>query len=189
RDAEVGSANTTATKATARQAKAIVAILAHNRRSVRRRSNRAALMIRPARAIRQAPNTRTKRSSCTGPMARTTATTTTRLKVTTSQLRRSHCHLSPDTASSTTVSLTSTAPLSQLTTEPTVANGSLNRVRKTAGTEAKAASSTGSANRFSQRSARPTSLDASSAERSEEHTSELQSRENLVCRLLLEKKK
>src|SRR5690606_41897001 len=32
----------------------------------------------------------------------------------------------------------------------------------------------------------PTSLSAS---RSEEHTSELQSRENLVCRLLLEKKK
>src|SRR5690606_41995493 len=30
---------------------------------------------------------------------------------------------------------------------------------------------------------------ASSSERSEEHTSELQSRENLVCRLLLEKKK
>src|SRR5690606_41138904 len=30
---------------------------------------------------------------------------------------------------------------------------------------------------------------ASSAMRSEEHTSELQSRENLVCRLLLEKKK
>src|SRR5207302_10532734 len=29
----------------------------------------------------------------------------------------------------------------------------------------------------------------SGAERSEEHTSELQSRENLVCRLLLEKKK
>src|SRR5690606_41661821 len=31
-------------------------------------------------------------------------------------------------------------------------------------------------------------LPASSATRSEEHTSELQSRENLVCRLLLEKK-
>src|SRR5690606_39322771 len=30
---------------------------------------------------------------------------------------------------------------------------------------------------------------ASTSERSEEHTSELQSRENLVCRLLLEKKK
>src|SRR5690606_40907618 len=30
---------------------------------------------------------------------------------------------------------------------------------------------------------------AARAERSEEHTSELQSRENLVCRLLLEKKK
>src|SRR5690606_39875707 len=30
---------------------------------------------------------------------------------------------------------------------------------------------------------------ASAADRSEEHTSELQSRENLVCRLLLEKKK
>src|SRR5436309_11979878 len=35
---------------------------------------------------------------------------------------------------------------------------------------------------------RPTSTTASVA-RSEEHTSELQSRENLVCRLLLEKKK
>src|SRR5690606_40031786 len=32
-------------------------------------------------------------------------------------------------------------------------------------------------------------LTCSSAVRSEEHTSELQSRENLVCRLLLEKKK
>src|SRR5436309_9619993 len=31
--------------------------------------------------------------------------------------------------------------------------------------------------------------DSSSLHRSEEHTSELQSRENLVCRLLLEKKK
>src|SRR5690606_41774285 len=31
--------------------------------------------------------------------------------------------------------------------------------------------------------------DADQADRSEEHTSELQSRENLVCRLLLEKKK
>src|SRR5690606_41790988 len=30
-------------------------------------------------------------------------------------------------------------------------------------------------------------LDAAEVERSEEHTSELQSRENLVCRLLLEK--
>src|SRR5690606_39588515 len=36
-------------------------------------------------------------------------------------------------------------------------------------------------------STRPTA--ASSSSRSEEHTSELQSRENLVCRLLLEKKK
>src|SRR5690606_39817394 len=33
------------------------------------------------------------------------------------------------------------------------------------------------------------SLSPLSSERSEEHTSELQSRENLVCRLLLEKKK
>src|SRR5690606_41636951 len=32
-------------------------------------------------------------------------------------------------------------------------------------------------------------LDPDQASRSEEHTSELQSRENLVCRLLLEKKK
>src|SRR5690606_41939280 len=36
---------------------------------------------------------------------------------------------------------------------------------------------------------RGTSKDRCSAPRSEEHTSELQSRENLVCRLLLEKKK
>src|SRR6266700_7478787 len=35
----------------------------------------------------------------------------------------------------------------------------------------------------------PTNIRWSHAERSEEHTSELQSRENLVCRLLLEKKK
>src|SRR5690606_20725915 len=34
-----------------------------------------------------------------------------------------------------------------------------------------------------------TAEDGSTRERSEEHTSELQSRENLVCRLLLEKKK
>src|SRR5690606_41843755 len=34
-----------------------------------------------------------------------------------------------------------------------------------------------------------TNLDANYFVRSEEHTSELQSRENLVCRLLLEKKK
>src|SRR5690606_41403831 len=34
-----------------------------------------------------------------------------------------------------------------------------------------------------------TILDLVHAQRSEEHTSELQSRENLVCRLLLEKKK
>src|SRR5690606_42037782 len=36
---------------------------------------------------------------------------------------------------------------------------------------------------------RPTHPNHRSASRSEEHTSELQSRENLVCRLLLEKKK
>src|SRR5690606_39861128 len=36
---------------------------------------------------------------------------------------------------------------------------------------------------------RPGDEDAGGSGRSEEHTSELQSRENLVCRLLLEKKK
>src|SRR5690606_40629183 len=36
---------------------------------------------------------------------------------------------------------------------------------------------------------KPTTMFRSAAFRSEEHTSELQSRENLVCRLLLEKKK
>src|SRR5215475_8534716 len=39
------------------------------------------------------------------------------------------------------------------------------------------------------RSAAPTAPDYLALARSEEHTSELQSRENLVCRLLLEKKK
>src|SRR5690606_41649406 len=39
------------------------------------------------------------------------------------------------------------------------------------------------------RGARPGSARGDAAARSEEHTSELQSRENLVCRLLLEKKK
>src|SRR5690606_42065045 len=38
-------------------------------------------------------------------------------------------------------------------------------------------------------SGRDSSPERSCRERSEEHTSELQSRENLVCRLLLEKKK
>src|SRR5690606_42036088 len=43
---------------------------------------------------------------------------------------------------------------------------------------------------YSQRLVRFTKRDIEQAEkRSEEHTSELQSRENLVCRLLLEKKK
>src|SRR2546430_13371635 len=37
--------------------------------------------------------------------------------------------------------------------------------------------------------ARPASLHAACRRRSEEHTSELQSQSNLVCRLLLEKKK
>src|SRR5690606_41002179 len=37
--------------------------------------------------------------------------------------------------------------------------------------------------------AQPIITPSTKAERSEEHTSELQSRENLVCRLLLEKKK
>src|SRR5690606_40336120 len=36
---------------------------------------------------------------------------------------------------------------------------------------------------------RPRATQVKTAARSEEHTSELQSRENLVCRLLLEKKK
>src|SRR5690606_40139065 len=36
---------------------------------------------------------------------------------------------------------------------------------------------------------KPTGKNTGTHERSEEHTSELQSRENLVCRLLLEKKK
>src|SRR5690606_39620653 len=41
----------------------------------------------------------------------------------------------------------------------------------------------------SDRSSRSWHTPASHGSRSEEHTSELQSRENLVCRLLLEKKK
>src|SRR5436309_9678850 len=39
------------------------------------------------------------------------------------------------------------------------------------------------------RRVQPAGSSAGTAARSEEHTSELQSRENLVCRLLLEKKK
>src|SRR3712207_8660470 len=55
------------------------------------------------------------------------------------------------------------------------------------------ASSSASARRSGVRTARPSSLAAapstSSKVRSEEHTSELQSRQYIVCRLLLEKKK
>src|SRR5207302_8275641 len=43
--------------------------------------------------------------------------------------------------------------------------------------------------RSTERNSAPTRSTRSNRERSEEHTSELQSRENLVCRLLLEKKK
>src|SRR2546427_5343465 len=42
---------------------------------------------------------------------------------------------------------------------------------------------------FCSRSTRPASYPVSRQRRSEEHTSELQSQSNLVCRLLLEKKK
>src|SRR5690606_39844843 len=42
---------------------------------------------------------------------------------------------------------------------------------------------------YRSRSSRAASFSSATASRSEEHTSELQSRENLVCRLLLEKKK
>src|SRR5690606_41832445 len=53
-------------------------------------------------------------------------------------------------------------------------------------TQSQAASSAVTTSGTLGRCARP---DVVTAERSEEHTSELQSRENLVCRLLLEKKK
>src|SRR5260370_32184981 len=43
--------------------------------------------------------------------------------------------------------------------------------------------------RHRSRACRPDRLDAPPGDRSEEHTSELQSHLNLVCRLLLEKKK
>src|SRR5436309_6632169 len=50
-------------------------------------------------------------------------------------------------------------------------------------------SARGGANSFKHRRASHDAKHATAARRSEEHTSELQSRENLVCRLLLEKKK
>src|SRR3712207_7580894 len=42
---------------------------------------------------------------------------------------------------------------------------------------------------YRSRSLKPDDIDYNTVERSEEHTSELQSRQYLVCRLLLEKKK
>src|SRR5690606_42102936 len=69
--------------------------------------------------------------------------------------------------------------------------------RKRAGTDAAAARPSpraqsapeSSARIASSRASRRQGLRRSGRPRSEEHTSELQSRENLVCRLLLEKKK
>src|SRR5690606_39401883 len=61
---------------------------------------------------------------------------------------------------------------------------SSDRTRARAAAPSGAAASTGSAI-----SGRATRSGGGEAARSEEHTSELQSRENLVCRLLLEKKK
>src|SRR5690606_41869602 len=51
------------------------------------------------------------------------------------------------------------------------------------------ASSARGGNSTASRPGRAPETDSPDAARSEEHTSELQSRENLVCRLLLEKKK
>src|SRR3712207_8698562 len=52
-----------------------------------------------------------------------------------------------------------------------------------------ACSTDGSTSQGTNRRSVPASRSASSSRRSEEHTSELQSRQYLVCRLLLEKKK
>src|SRR5690606_25605756 len=65
------------------------------------------------------------------------------------------------------------------------ATSSASRSRRRVSSSAKTSSSTSTG---SFPSARSRSYDASRRARSEEHTSELQSRENLVCRLLLEKK-
>src|SRR5690606_40285841 len=51
------------------------------------------------------------------------------------------------------------------------------------------AAATAGARRLRRPDLHPPGHDRPGADRSEEHTSELQSRENLVCRLLLEKKK
>src|SRR5207302_11510695 len=58
-----------------------------------------------------------------------------------------------------------------------------------AGSSGLAGSSLGKTSSSDLPSSRARNSSFSSEERSEEHTSELQSRENLVCRLLLEKKK
>src|SRR2546430_17685257 len=55
--------------------------------------------------------------------------------------------------------------------------------------EATTASNTGTGPQPCWMSRAPTTLVSAMVERSEEHTSELQSQSNLVCRLLLEKKK
>src|SRR5690606_41994299 len=57
-----------------------------------------------------------------------------------------------------------------------------------AGTSARLAHDLQARDRASQRDLGPGEVDVRRPPRSEEHTSELQSRENLVCRLLLEKK-
>src|SRR3712207_9419309 len=59
----------------------------------------------------------------------------------------------------------------------------------TSGACAAASSSKESGQRYASSTTTPTILPSSRPRRSEEHTSELQSRQYLVCRLLLEKKK
>src|SRR5690606_41994561 len=105
-----------------------------------------------------------------------------------------HClHIFPATTTLSTLSLHDALPISRPSSQPaharrTAGTSSDDSSRRDCGCRSARATRGSNVLRTSLSPTAPGRTSTSSC-RSEEHTSELQSRENLVCRLLLEKKK
>ena len=110
--------------------------------------------MRRTRSTRSVPTDNAIRRICTGPIANTTADITPATSSSSHLCARSQSATSLLSRISTSDSPISTATDSQFSTRPTVAGTPPEVIRKTAGTDNSAATSTGIASRSSQRSAR-----------------------------------
>src|SRR5690606_42034054 len=105
-------------------------------------------------------------------------------------LLRDSCSTASSTTETSPLSLHDALPISAKNRKFSAARRAWPRAWVIGSPESKLSSSASRASWDSTRSAtRCRTRERSRGSRSEEHTSELQSRENLVCRLLLEKKK